>query len=143
MGPDALDFWLGTWTATWRGGGGLNTVTRELNGVVVVERFEAGPPEPWSGMSVSVHDPSTDAWRQTWVDSNGSYWHFVGSRTPEGIVFATPEPVDEDRRFKRMVFSAIERDAFHWRWESSSDASAWQERWAIVYRRAGPVTGSP
>jgi len=51
--------------------------------------------------------------------------------------------VDEDRRFKRMVFSAIERDAFHWRWESSSDASAWQERWAIDYRRAGPVTGSP
>jgi hypothetical protein len=43
MGPDALDFWLGSWTATWEGGGGTNTVTRELADLVVVERFEAAP----------------------------------------------------------------------------------------------------
>ena len=57
MGPDALDFWLGTWDATWEGGNGTNTISRELHDAVVIERFEAGPPEPWSGMSVSVHDP--------------------------------------------------------------------------------------
>ena len=108
MGPDALDFWLGTWIATWEGGGGTNTITRELADAVVVERFEAAPPEPWSGMSVSVHDPTTDRWRQTWVDSNGSYWHFVGTRTVEGTIFATPEPVDEDQAYKRMVFSDVD-----------------------------------
>ena len=105
MGPDALDFWLGTWTATWDGGGGTNTITRELADAVVVERFEAAPPEPWSGMSVSVHDPTSDRWRQTWVDSNGSYWHFVGTRTDEGTIFATPDRVDHDQTYKRMVFS--------------------------------------
>lgn len=135
MGPDALDFWLGTWTATWESGGGTNTITRELNDAVVVERFEAGAPEPWSGMSVSVHDPRTGSWRQTWVDSNGSYWHFVGSRTEEGTIFATPGPVDEDETYKRMVFSDVEREAFHWRWESSADGRAWVQRWAIDYRR--------
>ncbi|MEO8424542.1 MAG: hypothetical protein ABI595_11630 [Actinomycetota bacterium] len=136
MGPEALDFWLGTWTATWEGGGGTNTITRELGDAVVVERFEAGPPIPWSGMSVSVHEPLTGLWRQTWVDSNGSYWHFVAEGTDEGTIFATPGPVDEDQTFKRMVFSDVERDAFHWRWESSVDGTAWVERWAIDYRRA-------
>ena len=105
MGPDALDFWLGTWIATWKGGGGTNTITRELADAVVVERFEAAPPESWSGMSVSVYDPTSERWRQTWVDSNGSYWHFVGTRTVEGTIFATPDRVDHDQTYKRMVFS--------------------------------------
>ena len=90
MGPDALDFWLGTWDRRVGRRRRTNTVARELDGAVVVERFEAAPPEPWSGMSVSAYDPTTDRWRQTWVDSNGSYWHFVGTRTVEGTTFATP-----------------------------------------------------
>ena len=140
MGPDALDFWLGSWIATWEGGGGTNVVTRELADAVIVERFEVAPPDPWSGMSVSVHDPTSERWRQTWVDSNGSYWHFVGMRTGEGTIFATPEPVDADRLYKRMVFSDVTSDAFHWRWESSADGSTWVQRWAIDYRRTGAVS---
>ena len=143
MGPDALDFWLGTWTATWDGGGGTNTITRELADAVVVERFEAAPPEPLSGRSVSVYDPATDRWRQTWVDSNGSYWHFVGTGTNEGTIFATPERVDRDQTYKRMVFSDVTADAFHWRWESSADGATWVERWAIEYRRMEAPSGSP
>ena len=134
MGPDALDFWIGEWDCTWQGGGGTNAITRELDRAVVVERFEAGAPQPLTGMSVSVHDTDV-GWRQTWVDSNGSYWHFVGTQDDGAVTFATPERVDADRAFKRMVFSDISADAFHWRWESSPDAVAWTERWAIDYRR--------
>jgi hypothetical protein len=133
---DALAFWLGEWTCTWEGGSGTNAVTRELGDHVVVERFEALEPDRWSGLSVSVPGPANGTWRQTWVDSNGSYWHFEGGPQDDGtFVFATPGPVDEDRRFKRMVFSAIEPDGFDWRWESSTDGSTWEERWAIRYDR--------
>ena len=139
MGPDALDFWLGTWNATWEGGVGTNTVTRELGDAVVVERFEATAPGAVVGHErLRARPDGRSAWRQTWVDSNGSCWHFVGTRTDEGTIFATPERVDADRSFKRMVFSDIERDAFHWRWESSPDGATWTERWAIDYRRAAP-----
>jgi len=63
----------------------------------------------------------------------------VGSALDDGsIVFRTPEAVDADRAFKRMVFSAIEPDGFDWRWESSPDAERWQERWAIRYTRRDP-----
>jgi hypothetical protein len=137
MGPDALDFWIGEWDCTWQEGGGRNSVTRELGDAVVVERFEAVTPEHFTGMSVSVHDRETGIWRQTWVDSNGSYWHFVGDADNGTVTFATPEPVDADHAFKRMVFSDITADAFRWRWEASSDGATWTERWAIEYRRHG------
>jgi len=135
---DGLAFWLGSWDCTWEGGHGSNEVTLELEGHVIVERFTALEPEPFTGLSVSVPDASGERWRQTWVDSTGSYWAFVGGPQPDGtFVFATPEPVDADRLYKRMVFSEIAADGFSWRWEASPDAISWEQRWAIAYRRRG------
>ena len=131
-----LDFWLGSWTCTWDGGHGTNRVSRELGDRVIVERFRALAPEPFAGMSVSVFDAEA-GWRQTWVDENGSYWHFVGESGDGTFTFATREPVDVEHMYKRMVFSDLEDDRFHWRWESSVDGAVWTERWAIDYRRAG------
>ena len=98
MAADDLDFWLGTWDCTWEGGNGRNTVTRELGDRVVVERFEAFGEDAFDGLSVSVPDPATDGWRQTWVDSTGSYWAFAGGRRTDGtFVFGTPDRVDADQ----------------------------------------------
>jgi len=138
MDAGALDFWLGQWDCTWDGGSGTNAITRELEGAIVVERFEALAPDRWSGMSVSAFDPADERWRQTWVDSNGSYWHFIGALVDGDLAFATHEPVDADAAFKRMVFSAVTPDGFDWRWERSPDGVAWEVRWAITYRRRLP-----
>ena len=85
-------------------------------------------------MSVSVFDP-TGGWRQTWVDSNGSYWHFRGTLVDGDLAFVTPERVDADVTYKRMVFSDVAEDGFRWRWERSSNGESWEPRWAITYRR--------
>ena len=54
--------------------------------------------------------------------------------------FATPEPVDEDQLYKRMVFFNVESDRFDWRWESSRDRQQWDVRWQIRYtRRSAPA----
>ncbi|HVQ88538.1 MAG TPA: hypothetical protein VMT88_10190 [Actinomycetes bacterium] len=138
-----LDFWIGEWDASWDGGEGSNTVTRELDGRVVVERFEAPPPEPFSGMSVSVPVGDTDDWRQTWVDSTGSYWTFVGGPQTDGtFILGTPERVDAEQVFKRMVFSDITYDSFNWRWEFSGDGVDWQQRWAIRYNRKAAASST-
>ena len=132
---DDLAFWLGSWDCTWDGGHGTNDVTLELDDHVIVERFESLAPERFTGLSVSVPAPSGEGWRQTWVDSSGSYWHFVGGPQADGtFIFGTPEPVDADRLFKRMVFSEITGSGFAWRWEASADGIAWEQRWAITYR---------
>jgi len=130
-----LDFWIGDWDAAWDGGTGRSTVNRELADRVVVERFEAVGEEPFSGLSISVADPA-GRWRQTWADSVGNYWAFVGGpQDDESFVFATPGPVDAEQLFKRMVFFNIAADSFDWRWEVSPDAETWTQRWAIEYRR--------
>jgi hypothetical protein len=135
MDADALDFWLGEWDCTWEGGSGTNSVVRDLGGAIVLERFEALEPDRWSGMSVSVFDRSGAGWRQTWVDSNGSYWHFHGTLVDGDLAFVTPDRVDADATYKRMVFSDVRPDGFRWRWERSTDGERWEPRWAITYRR--------
>ena len=133
-----LDFWIGTWDCRWDGGAGTNTVTREMGGHVVVERFEAAGEEPFSGLSLSVPDPLTGHWRQTWVDSTGSYWAFVGGLRSDGtFVFGTTDRVDADQLYKRMIFSDIGPHAFAWRWEGSPDRRSWTQKWAIKYLRRG------
>src|SRR5262249_28860303 len=97
---------------------------------------EAHGDEAFVGMSISVEDPASGTWRQTWADSAGSYWAFVGGPQPDGsFVFGTPTPVDADQVFKRMVFSDIGQDSFDWRWEFSPDGRTWDQKWTIRYRR--------
>jgi hypothetical protein len=132
----SLDFWLGDWSCTWEGGRGRNRVTKELDGQVVIERFESLAPERWSGMSLSVFD-EVHGWRQTWADSTGNYWALEGSPHVEGFSFSVTETEEGGRMQKRMVFSDIEPDAFRWRWERSADGGAtWEPLWTIDYRRA-------
>jgi len=135
LGSTAFDFWLGEWDCAFEGGHATNTITREFNDHVVTERFVAETPRAWRGTSWSVYDPALDLWRQTWVDEGGSYWHFVGTLVGGDPSFATPEPVDTDHVYKRMVFSDITADSFHWRWESSPDGTAWAVNWEIDYTR--------
>lgn len=132
---DGLDFWVGEWDAEWDGGRGRNTVTREAGDRVYVERFRAAGDEPFEGMSLSVRDGAGE-WRQSWADSDGNYWAFVGGPQPDGtFVFRTPGPVDADHVYKRMVFSDVAPDSFAWRWEFSADGETWEQRWSIRYRR--------
>ena len=137
----AFDFWVGEWDCAFEGGHAVNTVTREFGGQVVMERFRMDAPRAWAGMSASVYNPDLRLWRQTWVDETGNYWHFVGTSVDGDPAFATPEPVDTDTMFKRMVFSDVTADAFRWRWESSPDGTTWTVNWALDYTRraaAGP-----
>ena len=133
--PTSLDFWLGDWTCIWDGGNGRSAITKELRGLVVVERFESLEPERWSGMSLSVF-AERHGWRQTWVDSTGNYWAVRGSPHAEGFSFSVTE-VEEGREIeKRMVFFDIEADRFRWRWERSRDGgTTWEGLWSIGYAR--------
>jgi hypothetical protein len=135
LGAHAFDFWIGEWNCEFEGGSAINTVTREFQDNVVRERFVMESPQSWQGTSLSVYAARLDLWRQTWVDTDGSYWHFVGGLVEGNPCFATPEPVDFDPLYKRMIFSNITDAGFDWRWESSADQSTWTENWSIRYTR--------
>jgi hypothetical protein len=125
-----FDFWLGEWDCTWEGGRGTNTVTAELDGAVILERFDGRPGTQLRGMSVSVYDADADLWRQTWVDSERGYIDLAG-RFAEGAMELHHE---RDGVRHRMRFTDIEPDAFTWHWERLQD-DAWSPAWRIDYTR--------
>jgi hypothetical protein len=129
-----FDFWLGCWELRWEGDGrGVNEIVSILDDRVILERFDGRPSIPLAGMSVSVFDEETGRWRQTWVDSDGSYLDFAGGLDGDRMVL---ERERADGRRQRMVWSDIEPEALHWSWEHSDDAGrSWTVDWAIDYRR--------
>ena len=131
-----FDFWIGSWDCAWEGGSGHNTITRELEGHVLVERFEANPPETLHGSSFTVFSPPLGRWQQTWVDDQGSYWHFLGGPEGDDMILATIERENGRDIAKRMVFADIAPGGFDWRWERSEDGGVtWTQVWAIRYTR--------
>ena len=77
-----FDFWLGEWDCAWHDGErrhvATNSVYLDLGGCVVVENFDGRPSLDLQGLSFSVYDRNAACWKQTWVDSEGSYLDFTG-----------------------------------------------------------------
>ena len=138
LGPDALDFWLGTWDLSWGGGGhGTNTIRRILDARVIEESFDGRDPESaLLGRSLAVLDARDGRWRQTWVDSTGAYLDLVGVEVDGRIAFQREAVVDGVPVVQRMVWLDVTPDAMRWQWLRSADGgSIWQVAWEIAYRR--------
>jgi hypothetical protein len=133
-----FDFWLGEWECEWDGARGSNTVTAELDGMALLERFDGRPGTELRGMSVSTYDADAAAWRQTWVDSSGAYLDFVGGWRDGAMDLRRDAVVDGHAFSYRMRFTDIAEGSLLWRWErTSAGAEAWQTLWRIGYTRVG------
>lgn len=137
-GPTDFDFWVGDWDCRWDGGHGSNHISKELGGRVLIERFEATVPEPFSGMSLTAFDGVSDTWRQIWADTAGNVWTFAGGLQEDRVVLTASDPKDPPNGLKRMIFLNIAADGLDWRWEGSADGRTWRLLWAIRYERRPP-----
>jgi hypothetical protein len=131
-----FDFWVGEWDCVWHADGlehrGTNTVYADLGGMVVVENFDGRPSLDFQGLSLSAYDRAEQRWKQTWVDSDGTYLDFVGGfedgamelrREAGGAVF-------------RMRWEHIEPTGFDWSYARSDDGGeTWTPLWEIGYSR--------
>jgi hypothetical protein len=138
--PDKqLDFWLGAWDVSWGEGEiGSNLVQRVLDGRVIQEDFDGTPAISFQGHSVSVYSPQHRQWQQTWVDTDGNYWHFLGGWEGDRFVLMTDDIVQNRPVKYRMVFYDIARDGLEWVWERSDDGGkTWVVKWQIHYQRRG------
>jgi hypothetical protein len=138
LGPDALDFWLGTWSLSWgEDGTGTNRIGRILDDRVIEEAFAGSSPRGvLLGRSLSVLDED-GSWRQTWVDSSGSYLDFIGVEAEGRIAFERTSTSDGVAVVQRMVWLDVTPDSLRWQWQDSRDGRAtWRVNWEIAYRRA-------
>ena len=132
-----FDFWLGDWVVSWgEGQRGRNHVEALFEGRVIQEQFDGQPGTPLRGMSVSVYSPALGVWRQTWVDSEGSYWSFSGGWDGEQMCLETDDVRDGRPMRLRMVWHNLAADSLDWAWERSDDGGqSWQRLWALHYTR--------
>lgn len=129
-----LDFWVGDWNLSWQGNTGVNHIKKSFESCVIEENFGGRPGQHLEGHSVSMYDATSDQWKQTWVDNEGSYIALTGGPQADGtFVFAT-QPGPKGGR-SRMVFEDIKSDSFVWRWQSSTDGQTWKDQWVIDYAR--------
>lgn len=141
---NSFNFWVGTWDLTWQGANGVtekgrNVITKVLDGKVIQENFEAleGAQKGYQGMSISVYNPNTKTWHQTWMDNQGGNINFTGEIDGERKIFKTaPQKRNGQEVISRMVFYDITKDAFNWDWESTTDdGKTWNLNWRINYKR--------
>ena len=126
-----LDFWLGCWRCDWEGGTGRNTVEAVCDGRVIRESFQA---DGLIGTSISVYDETAGSWVQTWMDSQGGWFHLTGAMRDGAFELETTTPDAEGRR-KRMRFAAITHGSFEWTWARSVAGGGWEQLWRIAYSR--------
>jgi hypothetical protein len=131
-----FDFWLGEWDCRWHGGHGTNVVTAELDGAVILERFESRSGTLLRGISVSVYDGPAEEWRQTCVDSTRAYLEFVGGiRDGEMELRRAAQENGRIVRY-RMRFTDVQADGLVWLWERrNEDGGEWELQWRIDYSR--------
>ncbi len=132
-----FDFWLGEWQLHWDDGGkGGNTITKILDGQVIVEHFDGKNSIALRGMSLSVYNNDKDVWQQTWVDNNGSYLTFTGGMRDGKMILRRSSIKAGKRILQRMVWYHIRPNTLDWNWERSTDSGQnWKVLWKIHYRR--------
>jgi hypothetical protein len=138
---NTFEFWVGQWEATWIDKDGKvvkaeNSVDRILDGKVIQEHF-MDVSNDYEGRSFSVFNTATNEWNQAYVDTNGVYFHLIGSIENGNPVFKTL-PLKKDGKviMFKMVFSDITETSFIWEWMGTrNDGKHWNTLWKIDYRR--------
>jgi len=132
-----FDFWVGEWNLTWNDTiTGTNVIAKEMGDCVIHENF-SDPTSKFFGQSVSVYNPATKQWEQTWVDNQGSYMAFTGGFN-EGKMTLSRSAIGKkgNKVMQRMVFFNITRSSLDWSWEASpDDGKTWNQNWLIHYKR--------
>jgi len=141
-----FDFWIGEWELTWESESGISTgvnvIEKILNDKVIQEYFSViNDPnmDGFTGKSWSVYNTHSETWTQTWVDNQGSYFHFNGENNGDDRIFKRSIiKSDGSEILQRMVFYDIKEDSFSWDWETSTDSGkTWNLKWRIQYKRKG------
>ena len=89
--------------------------------------------EPFERM---VYDRAAHCWKQTWVDSEGSYLDFVGGFEDGAMELRRTAEFEGRPALFRMRCENIRPDSLDWSWQRSDDGGAtWTGLWELEYTR--------
>lgn len=143
----ALDFWVGEWDVFAAGTDRHVATSRieRLHGCVIREQWM--PLSGAGGSSLSHYDPARRAWRQLWLDGNGSRVEFEGGPVGDTVVLTGLWPnVGGPGRdaLIRMTYSRLGDGAVRQHGEMSVDwGLSWQPSFSFDYRPRRANDGQP
>jgi tetratricopeptide (TPR) repeat protein len=129
-----FDFWLGEWnvfvTANMSVQAGINRVTRESGGCVILENWESQGPH--SGLSLNYFDPSSNKWQQKWAGSGQDILEFYdGVYSDSAMRFKWDGRNQDGTKFMgRLTFTNMESGNVRQHSERSDDEG---KTWTSVY----------
>jgi hypothetical protein len=131
----ALDFWVGEWNVKDTRSGtpvGTSKIESILDGCVVLENWTGG--RGGSGKSFNTYDEATKQWKQSWVDSSGSAYDFLGEAFPGRLVYMR-KVVDAAGKTStnRLTFSKNDDGSVRQLSEQSADGKTWTTGYDFTY----------
>jgi hypothetical protein len=146
-----FDFWIGEWDVVPNGRPpqpgqkpGVNVITSEYGGCLIVERYEQ---PPFSGSSYNIYDRSRGEWHQTWVDVTGGLHQYWGGLKDGNMVFHGEVPLPPAAKYGgyrrvRMTFFPMGPDKVRQFSESYMPDGTWTVNYDLIYtRRKSRVEG--
>jgi hypothetical protein len=135
-----FDFWVGNWDVRDPGGTvvGTNRITREYDGCVVQEHWEAKGPIKQTGSSFNTYSVPGRHWHQTWVDSTGGFLLLDGGLVDGSMVLAgeMPARVGTGMMRHKITFTPHPDGTVRQYWEVSRDAGkTWTAHFDGLYVR--------
>jgi len=133
----ALDFWIGHWDVKDTRSGtpvGASDIESILDGCVVLENWSGR--RGMTGKSFNTFNANAKQWKQSWVDSMGSAYDFLGEAFPGRVVY-TRDVVDaEGKTMKnRLTLSKNEDGSVRQLSETSADGRTWKTGYDFTYVR--------
>lgn len=134
-----FDFWVGDWDVLDPAGNvvGTNNITREYDGCVVQEHWEARGPQKQVGSSFNTYNPATRQWHQTWVDSTGGFL-LLGGGFADGRMVLSGDMTNKRGRLRHRIAWTPQSDGrVRQFWETSADnGKTWKPAFDGLYVRA-------
>jgi hypothetical protein len=129
-----FDFWVGDWDVKDPQGTvvGTNRITREYDGCVLQEHWEARGPRKQTGSSFNTWSLATKQWHQTWVDSTGGFLRLDGGLVEGKMVLAgeMPARTGGGRVRHRITWTPLAGGTVRQLWETSKDAGV---SWTVAF----------
>ena len=135
-----FDFWVGRWTVSPTGSDKVvaESLIEKVYGCGVRENWM--PRNHQDGGSLSIYVPAEKGWRQTWIDSGGSYVDFKGGWDGAAMVLTGewPGPGGQPNRV-RMTYTKNPDGSVRQAGVASGDGGrTWKPSFDFTYRKAAP-----
>ena len=135
-----FDFWLGDWDVFEIGGSTREaraTVTRVQNDCGLREQYEGA--DGSSGESLSMYDPSTAEWQQTWLSNRGQIVVIHGALQGEAMILSGTDDTGGGHRLVRGVWKPDSAGVRETAERSSDDGKTWTPWFDLSFRKRSPL----